>query len=289
MALLLRGLIGLGTVSAGLASAAWVATRRQRSELARLQRDLLDASGADKPGAPVDLERLQGLPAPVEKYFRRVLEPGQLPIRVARLRQDGVLRGDPHADRWTAFEATQLVVPAAPGFVWDARVGFAPLFHVRVRDAYVGGIGSAVVLLASAVRAASVQGGPEITAGALHRYLAEAVWVPTALLPSDRLAWTAIDQNTALATLTDAGTTVTLEFRFNAEGEVAAIYTPARWAQVDGAFRPMPWEGHFSDYRRRGNVLVPVRGEVGWIVDGEWRPVWRARLSSATYETASAA
>lgn len=49
-----------------------------------------------------------------------------------------------------------------------------------------------------------------LSRGALQRYLAEAVWFPTALLPREGLKWTAVDDSTALATLTDSGITVSL-------------------------------------------------------------------------------
>ena len=45
---------------------------------------------------------------------------------------------------------------------------------------------------------------PELNAGALHRFLAESLWFPTALLPSAKLVWTPVDDLYALATLTDA-------------------------------------------------------------------------------------
>jgi hypothetical protein len=89
---------------------------------------------------------------------------------------------------------------------------------------------------------------PELNAAALHRYLAEAVWYPTALRPHAGLSWAAIDQRSALATLTDAGVTVTLEFRFGANDEVTGVYTPGRYRQVGRRFELTPWEGHFSNY-----------------------------------------
>ena len=100
--------------------------------------------------------------------------------------------------------------------------------------------------------------------GALHRFLAEAVWYPTALLPSLKLRWRAIDDRTANATLTDDGSAVSLDFRFSPSGEVASIYTPARWGTFDGGYKQVPWEGHFRRYARRDGMLVPSEGEVGW-------------------------
>jgi hypothetical protein len=40
---------------------------------------------------------------------------------------------------------------------------------------------------------AAVEAIPGITAGALHRYLAEAVWCPTALVLSQGVVWTSLD------------------------------------------------------------------------------------------------
>ena len=41
----------------------------------------------------------------------------------------------------------------------------------------------------------------QMAQASLQRYFAEARWVPTALLPSERVVWTTIDDSRALATL----------------------------------------------------------------------------------------
>ena len=125
-----------------------------------------------------------------------------------------------------------------------------------------------------------------MNSGALHRYLAEAVWYPTALLPSAKLRWTAIDDDTALATLTDNEVSVALEFRFNATGEVASIFTPGRWGKFEGGYKQVPWEGHFRTYVTRDGMIVPSEGEVGWYSDGAWRSIWKGTVTDATYEPA---
>ncbi len=196
-----------------------------------------------------------------------------------RITQTGTLRTDATAGRWMAFEAEHLVVPAATGFLWNARVQVAPLVHVRVRDALVDGIGSGQVSFMSAVTVSTTTGGLEMNSGSLHRYLAEAVWYPSALLPSGQLRWTSIDMTRALATLTNDRVSVSLEFRFADSGEVTGIYTPARWGTFAGGYRQLPWEGHFRDYRERNGVLVPTHGEVGWYIDDEWRAVWKGTVA----------
>ena len=234
--------------------------------------------------AQVHFQSFYQLPAPVARYLRNVLQEGQPLIRVARFTQMGQLRTDPASSKWFSFIARQISVPRAPGFVWDAQVGSAPLALLRVRDSYLGGVGSGRVTLLSLIPAGADSGGAELSSGALHRFLAEAVWYPTALLPSASLVWSPIDNTRALATLTDAATTVSLEFRFNESDEVAAIYSPGRWGKFKHGYRQVPWEGHFRGYRRENGMLVPSEGDVGWYSGGTWQSVWSGRIFKITFE-----
>ncbi len=120
--------------------------------------------------------------------------------------------------------------------------------------------------LLSAFTVASEAGASELNSGALHRYLAEAVWFPTALLPQSGVVWTPIDNLTAMATLTGSGTTVSLEYRFNDVGEVTGIYSSGRFGRFDGGYKQVPWEGRFRDYQVLAGMRVPP-------------PVWRSWLA----------
>jgi hypothetical protein len=169
-------------------------------------------------------------------------------------------------------------------YVWDARVHLLPLIHLSVRDAYAGGRASSHVKLLSRITIGADTGRPELNSGALHRYLAEAAWYPTALLPTETLRWTALDDNRAQATLTDAGQSVSLEFRFNAAGEISGVYTPGRWEKLGRGYRRTPWEGHFYNYERKADMLVPTLAEVGWYHGGSWQKVWSGSVLESSYE-----
>jgi hypothetical protein len=246
---------------------------------------LLQAAHQPSPGR-VSFAALEGLPPPVVRYFKRFLRDGQRFILVGHLEQEGRLRTGTRSNRWLSFEARQVIVPSAPGFVWDARVSLLPLLHLRVRDAYVGGTGSGRVSLLSAITLAADSGGEQLNSGALHRYLAEAVWYPTALLPGASLEWRPIDGSRALATLTDSGTSVSLEFRFDGEGEVTGIYSPGRWGKFGKEYRQAPWEGHFRHYREQDGMLVPSEADVGWYREDEWQPVWEGKIRRVSYQFA---
>jgi hypothetical protein len=260
-----------------------IGARRQRCALAADTERLSRAGAASRAVAPRGSQDLGDLPPPVQRYLHLAL-PSVTDIQEVRIRQTGTLRTDATSGRWMSFNAEQFVVPAAAGFVWNARIQVVPLVHVRVRDALIDGRGSGQVSLMSAFPVSAAAGGIEMNSGALHRYLAEAVWYPTALVPGPALRWTDIDATRALATLTRYGVSVSLEFRFAANGEVTGIYTPARWGTFPGGYRQVAWEGHFRDYRDRGGVVVPTEGEVGWYIDDEWRAVWKGVVVAYDYE-----
>lgn len=218
-----------------------------------------------------------GLPAPVARYLRFALREGQPFIHSVRITQSGELRISPTHKQWRKFRAVQFFSPNAPGFVWDAHVSMPLGIKIRVRDAYSGhGLGQ--VDVASLVTVAQVEDKTELSEAALMRYLAEAVWFPTALLPSSAgIVWSAIDEKRALATLTAGATTVSLEFGFGGSGEVTSIYTPGRYREVQGGFELTPWEGYHRDYQEINGMQIPTTGEVAWHLPEGKFTVWRGR------------
>lgn len=226
---------------------------------------------------------LEDLPAPVARYFRYALSEGQPFVASSALSQSGVLRISISNPEWTKFTAKQFVAPAAPGFVWNARVNVRPGFHVSVVDSYHSGVGAGRVSLLGALTVVEAADIAELNAGALHRYLAEAVWYPTALLPQAGVQWTAVDDNTAIASLTDNGVSVSLEFRFNEVGEVTGIYTDSRYGQFDGGYRKTPWQGVFRNYQLVDGMRVPHYGEVGWFIDGKLELVWKGEIDDIQF------
>ena len=71
-------------------------------------------------------------------------------------------------------------------------------------------------------------GGPEVDRAALSRYLSEAVFFPTALLPSKSLTWEPDTNESAKATLTHQGNSVSAIFHFNEKGQVTHLQSSDR-------------------------------------------------------------
>ena len=231
----------------------------------------------------VDFKELAGLPKPVERYFRLVLNEGQPVVRSAMLTQEGGFRTSPSNEQWAKMTAVQHFSGAPPGFIWAARITIAPFMTVRVRDAYLEGQGSMQGEVLSLITIMNEHDKSELNEGALQRYLAEAVWFPTALLPSQGVMWSEIDDYTAKATITDSNTTISLDFLFNEAGEITGAYTPGRYREVNGNYKLTPWAGHFHKYELRNGIRIPVEAEVSWELPEGSFPYWKAEITGIEY------
>jgi hypothetical protein len=256
---------------------------RCRRETARRVDELRESANRGRE-AVFTPEELAGLPTPVRAYFEATLEEGQPYIDSVRLRQAGELRLGDASSSWRPFTATQYITVEPPGFLWDASISLGPFISLRVRDLFRDGRGSAVVALFGVVPLDSAESTPQLDEGELIRYLAEAVWYPTALLPSEGVRWESVDERTATATVEDGDITASLTFSFNEENEVTQVYTESRHRRVAGGFEPTPWSGYWRAYERRNGVRIPTEGEVVWhLPDGELN-AWRGRVTEISYD-----
>jgi hypothetical protein len=270
-----------------LGAALGFADYRWRANSAGLLRRLQPGGVSPRRAAFCDAD-LEGLPAPVMRYFRAVLRDGQPFVRRARFSQRGEFLVRPAQGGWRPFNAAQHVATDPPGFVWDARIRMAPGLAIRVRDSFVDGTGSMLGKILGLFPMVSVEATPEIAAGALHRYLAEAVWFPTALLPARGVVWTPLDDSRARATLSVAATTVWLDVSFGDDGLVRSVFTPARARALEGRAVPTPWQGRFADYAERDGMRIPLAGEVEWLLPEGPQVYWRGRITDIAYEYAEA-
>jgi hypothetical protein len=249
----------------------------------RLRSKLTDGRQTINPKT-YDSKELEGLPDPVQRYFQAVLKDGQPIVSATNLSQQGLFNMSETKAKWSPFTATQFVTTQQPGFDWDARIQMAPGVSAFVHDAYVLGGGSLHASLLGLFAVADVRDTPQAAQGELLRFFAEMPWYPTALLPSQGVLWEAIDNTSARATLSDAQTTVSLVFRFNAEGTIETMRAEARYRDKLTA---MPWSGRFWDYSTRNGMLIPLQGEVGWEYPDGIRLYYKGKVTEINYEFAT--
>lgn len=258
--------------------------RRRWNRRTRMLRADLDAVGLPAPPARVDFSTLAALPAPVQRYLRTVLQDGAPLVAAVEIAHAGRFNLAAHGERWKPFVSTQRVTTRRPGFVWDGRIRLLPGLTVHVHDAYVAGEGLLQPALLGLFRLPGLRGTREVAAGELMRYLAEAAWYPSALLPGQGVHWEAVDAQSARASLSDGATTATLLFRFGDDGLVQCVRAEARGRLVGNQTVPTPWEGCWSNYQWRAGMQVPLDGEAAWLLPDGRQPYWRGRVTTLACE-----
>jgi hypothetical protein len=255
---------------------------RWQSDTDKLRAKLIDGQRTIKPKI-YDQREIEGLPDPVQRFFQTVLKDGQAIVAAVKLSQQGQFNLNEMEDKWNPLTATQLVITQRMGFDWDARIQMAPGLNAFVHDTYLLGEGSLHASLLGLFTVAKMDSTPESNLGELLRFFAEALWYPTALLPSQGVRWEAINDTSARATLTDGATTVSAVFQFNAEGAIDTFRTEARYRDKLTA---MPWGGRFWEYSVRNEMLIPLEGEVGWEYPEGTRLYFKGRTTAINYEFA---
>ena len=231
-----------------------------------------------------DSRELDGLPAPVRRYFRAVLKEGQPVIAAVTVDMAGTFNLSATGAQWKPFTSKQRIIIWRPGFLWEARVAMLPGVAVRVVDSYIAGEGLLRAAVLGLFPVADAHGGGELARGEFMRYFAEAAWYPTALLPSQGVQWKAVDHASANATIVDGPLKLTLLFRFNDAGLIDSFRAEARGAGAGKDMVMLPWEGHWSDYRTHDGMTVPFTGEVAWVRPEGRKPYFRGNVTSLTYE-----
>lgn len=231
------------------------------SMVSRSVSQLLKDAGASGPVKIFTYNELEGLPEPVQRYFRHVLPQGQEYIRQVSLKQKGEIRTG-EGQKWLPLEAGQHFTVHRPGFVWHAMVKPFPLLWLEGRDMYCQGRGSMLIKLLSAVKVVDAT-GREMDQGAFVRYLAEMPWFPTSLLPSEGLVkWEHVDGDSARAIMKDGDLTIAAVFYFNSSGEITRMETMDRYN--DSEKKKMKYTTRYSNYQDINGMKIPVEGIGEW-------------------------
>ena len=244
----------------------------------------LDAAQVKAAPQFFNVKELEGLPAPVSRYFQTVLKDGQPIITAATVQHSGSFNMSATAENWKLFTSTQRVITKRPGFDWDARVMMFPGIAAHIHDAYIGGSGMLKVAILGLIPVADLPKTADLSKGEFIRFCIEAAWYPTALLPLQGVVWQAVDAQSADATFTDAGMTITLRFGFGADGLIDSAYAAQRGRLVGDKITQTPWLGHYSNYAERNGMVVPIQSEVAWVLPEGAKTYYRSLMTTVSYE-----
>ena len=197
--------------------------------------------------------QLAGLPEPVQRYFKHVLKEGQPYVSFVSLSHDGEFKIGLDKN-WTKIKGEQYFTAQKPGYIWKGTTTL-----VTARDMYISDKGRLIVTLLSLINVVDGQ-GKEFDEGEFQRWVSEGVWFPTNLLPSEKLQWLAIDENTAKLIFKYNELSVCFLVSFNKQGEITQMET--RRFMEKG--KKEIWIGKMTDYKQINGILVPTRIEAVW-------------------------
>ena len=216
---------------------------------------------------------LEGLPEPVQRYFKHVLKDGQTCISSARLTHDGCFK--PNLEKgWVTIIGEEYFTVYKPGFVWKGNTN---LFTAR--DMFIADKGRLVISLLSLIKIADAK-GDTYNQGELLRWLSESVWFPTNLLPNDRLRWEAIDMHTAKLTFDYNGLSINLIVTINSLGEITEMESK-RFMKED---KLETWIVRPSNYTERNNVIIPNTAEALWRLESGDHCYAKFQLKALEYD-----
>ncbi len=277
--------LGLGLIVAiGVGLVALGSSRWQTSTKTQMAR--LEAARQSATAGRYHVSELDGLPAPVQRYFRAVLKDGQPFIATATFNFAGTFNMSATGEQWKPFTSTQQAITHRPGFLWNGRIAMLPGLAVHVHDSYIAGVGTLHAAMLGLFTVADVQGDGEIARGELMRYFAEMVWYPTALLPSQGVRWEAVDDRSAKATMVDGPIGLTLLFRFDEAGLITLVHADARGAGVGKDMVMLPWDCSIANYQLRDGMMIPTRGEAAYLRPEGRKTYFIGNLTSLAYDFA---
>jgi hypothetical protein len=210
---------------------------------------------------------LQGLPDPVQRYLRAAIGPRH-PARHLGV----AAHARPHQARPLG------AVPCSPAARSPVRlrVGRTRRWRAhRVRP--LRRRGGADVLEAARPASGRARRGPDLTRSAAGRAAAEAIWLPTTLLPRFRIRWTALDDRHLAARCDVDAVEIQAHYSIDADGRLLSMVFD-RWGDPERSgtwgTASLRWRDHRLNHLRRPNDSE--RGAVQMVL---WdRPVERRRV-----------
>ena len=220
--------------------------------------DLFD--NAEKSDKIYSINQLNHLPEPVKRYFKYVLKEGQPYINSVRLTHNGFFKTDLKKD-FIKITGEQYFSTNKPQFIWKGETSM-----FTARDFYIDDKGGLIATIVNVYNIVDAKGS-NFDEGELQRWLAESVWFPSNLLPSEHLLWTSIDDHSAKLSLQFK--TVSFDFivTFNVVGELIEI----EGYRFMTAEKKEKWVCRMSNYQERNGVKIPFSNQAIWrLNDGDY-------------------
>jgi hypothetical protein len=239
-------------------------------------------SAANSKSQKITEEDLKHLPKPVNKWLKNTGIIGKNRISAVNLKQSGEMKLEPEQKEWFKPEAEQFISVNEPGFLWQVDLAMMPVIKTKGRDLFWRGDASMLIKVAYLLPVVDQEANPRINESALHRFLLELPWYPTAAL-NDYLRWGKIDNATARATISYQGVQASADFIFDQEGNL--LRTEAmRYKESDENAERIRCSGELDSYQEIDGMKIPTEIDVSWYLDSGKFTWFKVEVEEISFE-----
>ncbi|PKL88094.1 MAG: hypothetical protein CVV23_11925 [Ignavibacteriae bacterium HGW-Ignavibacteriae-2] len=216
------------------------------------------------PNKNFDKSLLKNIPINLQSYIESSIIDGSEIPNVVIKKITGKLKTDENS-KWFSFKLNEFSVSNSPDYLSDAKINMNKLFWTRAIESLTNGSGNILIKLLSSVTVSDAS-GKQINQSLLTNYLADAVFYPSALMPSENLSWSFIDSSCAKATLSFGELKVSSKFYFNQYNEVVKVTSEDKFKTSKLGYQLVPHTVLYSNYKWFGNYKVPTKVIKQWKV-----------------------
>ena len=205
---------------------------------------------------------IAALPPLLQTYLRRTGAVGRPRVQDLRARWHGQMRNG-HDTPWMDVRVEQYEFfddPTRLFYMRGTRRGFGfDGLHV-----YKDGVATMQVRVASVFTMVDGR-GPEMNRSETVTLFNDMCLLAPGSLVDAKVAWRTLDDHKVSGTFTNAGSTVSAELFFDADGDLVDFLSHDRDQSADGVtYRNLPWSTPVRDYRDFGGVRVAAHGDAVW-------------------------
>ncbi len=245
----------------------------------RLVRQIWRSLKSESTGTIFTADLVADLAEPVQRYFLHAIKPGTPLASYVELEMSGSFRLKPDAD-WLRMQASQ-IISTASGFIWKANIGKSWL-KFSGADYYAQNQGRVKFSLWGLLPMVDAQ-NKDINCSGIGRLSIEYVWLPSALLPQNSVAWQAISDNTIQANFHIDNEPIILTLNIDTNGKLLNLSLP-RWGEENGGWQYLSFGGEMQAEQTFDGYTVPAKMNAGyWFGTDKYWPFFQATIKQAKF------